>query len=44
MAKNLNTIVDYLWGYLGESKILMAYMVCDEPAVTLEADNRFENY
>ena len=37
MVKTLSTIVDDLHGYLGESKIPLAYVMRDEPAVTPEA-------
>ena len=44
MVKTLNTIVYDLCGYIGEYKIPLAYVVCDEPAVAPEADNPSTNY
>ena len=44
MVKTLNTIVDYLHGYLGESNIPLDYVVCYYPSVTIEADDPSVNY
>ena len=43
-VKKLNTIIDYLCGYLCESMISLDYVVHDDPEVTPEAYDPYANH